>query len=91
MAKDKVRLDDFLPAAVVFRDYLSHINKFYEKACSRLNLLKMLKHILDRKNSTNLRVWLYCVGQLFPEKLSPPRKCTCCSRENNYRSSKKLI
>ena len=49
MAKDKIRLDDFLPAAVVFRDYLSYINKFYEKACSILNLLRMLKHILDRK------------------------------------------
>ena len=28
--------------------WTSYINKIYEKACSRLNLLRMLKHILDR-------------------------------------------
>ena len=26
----------------------SHLNNLYEKACSRLNLLRMLKHLLDR-------------------------------------------
>ena len=27
--------------------WTTHINKIYEKVCSRLNLLRMLKHILD--------------------------------------------